>query len=30
MGYLGAVASLLITYAHMIVYEARDHVITKG
>ena len=30
MGCLGAVASLSITCAHMIVCEARDHVITKG
>ena len=30
MGYLGAVANLLITCAHMIVCGAHDHVITKG
>ena len=30
MGYLGAVASLLIMCADVIVCEARDHAITKG
>ena len=30
MGCLGAVASLSITCAHVIVCEAHDHAITKG